>query len=83
MRVVVTINTRFKAGEAAHVLRTSEARLVLTVTDFLDTDYAAALHERADIPSVAGDRRAERTRPARLDLVGRLRWPAATRSIRP
>jgi len=50
--VVVTINTRFKATEAAHVLRTSEARLVLTVTDFLDTDYTAALRERDDIPSV-------------------------------
>jgi acyl-CoA synthetase (AMP-forming)/AMP-acid ligase II len=49
---VVTINTRFKAAEAAHVLRTSEARLVLTVTDFLDTDYTAALRERDDLPSV-------------------------------
>ena len=41
--VVVTVNTRFKGSEAAHVLRTAGARLLLTVTDFLDTDYVALL----------------------------------------
>jgi acyl-CoA synthetase (AMP-forming)/AMP-acid ligase II len=41
--VVVTVNTRFKGAEAAHVIRTSEARLLVTVTDFLDTDYVALL----------------------------------------
>ncbi len=41
--VVVTVNTRFKGQEAAHVLRTADARLLLTVTDFLDTDYVALL----------------------------------------
>jgi acyl-CoA synthetase (AMP-forming)/AMP-acid ligase II len=41
--VVVTVNTRFKGQEAAHVLRTAEARLMVTVTDFLDTDYVALL----------------------------------------
>lgn len=41
--VVVTVNTRFKGQEAAHVMRTAEARLLLTVTDFLDTDYVALL----------------------------------------
>jgi HIP---CoA ligase len=43
--VVVTVNTRFKGGEAAHVLRTAGARLLVTVTDFLDTDYVALLAE--------------------------------------
>jgi acyl-CoA synthetase (AMP-forming)/AMP-acid ligase II len=37
--VVVPLNTRFKGGEAGHVLRASGAKVLLTVTDFLDTDY--------------------------------------------
>jgi acyl-CoA synthetase (AMP-forming)/AMP-acid ligase II len=41
--VVVTVNTRFKGAEAAHVLRTAEARLLFTVNGFLDTDYVALL----------------------------------------
>jgi acyl-CoA synthetase (AMP-forming)/AMP-acid ligase II len=41
--VVVTVNTRFKGHEAAHVLRTAQARVLVTVTDFLDTDYVALL----------------------------------------
>jgi acyl-CoA synthetase (AMP-forming)/AMP-acid ligase II len=41
--VVVTVNTRFKGNEAAHVIRTAEARMLVTVTDFLDTDYVALL----------------------------------------
>jgi len=41
--VVVTVNTRFKGAEGAHVIRTAEARLLVTVTDFLDTDYVAML----------------------------------------
>jgi HIP---CoA ligase len=43
--VVTTVNTRFKGPEAAHVIRTSGARLLVTVTDFLDTDYVALLEE--------------------------------------
>jgi acyl-CoA synthetase (AMP-forming)/AMP-acid ligase II len=41
--VVVPLNTRFKGSEAGHVLRASGARMLLTVTDFLDTDYLALL----------------------------------------
>ena len=41
--VLVTINTRFKGEEAAHVLRTSQASVLLTVTDFLGTDFPALL----------------------------------------
>ncbi|HET6951658.1 MAG TPA: FadD3 family acyl-CoA ligase [Acidimicrobiales bacterium] len=41
--VVVTVNTRFKGAEAAHVIRTAGARLLVTVTDFLGTDYVAVL----------------------------------------
>ena len=43
--VLVPLNTRFRGTEAAHVLRTSGARLLFTVTDFLDTDYVALLDE--------------------------------------
>jgi HIP---CoA ligase len=41
--VVVTVNTRFKGAEAAHVLGTAGVRLLLTVNGFLDTDYVALL----------------------------------------
>ena len=47
--VLTTVNTRFKGQEAAHVIRTAGARLLVTVTDFLDTDYVALL-ERAESP---------------------------------
>ncbi len=43
--VVVTVNTRFKGSEAAHVIETAQARLLVTVTDFLDTDYVALLSQ--------------------------------------
>ena len=49
---VVPLNTRFKGTEAAHVLRTSKARLLFTVTDFLDTDYVALLDGQPDIGCV-------------------------------
>jgi HIP---CoA ligase len=41
--VLVPVNTRFKGAEAAHVLRTAQVRLLLTVTDFLSADYAGML----------------------------------------
>src|SRR5689334_22244516 len=41
--VLVPINTRFKGREAAYVLARSKARILFTVTDFLDTDYVALL----------------------------------------
>ena len=41
--VVITVNTRFKGAEAAHVIGSAGARLLVTVTDFLDTDYVALL----------------------------------------
>ena len=47
--VVVPVNTRWKGREAEYVLRNSDAKMLFTVTDFLDTDYVAALHE-ADVP---------------------------------
>ncbi len=41
--VLVPINTRFKGLEAADVLSRSRARALVTVTDFLGTDYVSML----------------------------------------
>ena len=48
--IVVPINTRFKGREAAYVMEASQARLLFTVTDFLDTDYVALLTD-AGLPA--------------------------------
>ncbi|HVX21141.1 MAG TPA: AMP-binding protein [Acidimicrobiales bacterium] len=52
--VLVPINTRFKGDEAAYILRQAGVRLLLTVTDFLDTDYVALLdgHDVGDLRDV-------------------------------
>jgi acyl-CoA synthetase (AMP-forming)/AMP-acid ligase II len=42
--VLVPVNTRFKGEEAGHVLRKSGAKLLITVSDFLGTDYLAMLN---------------------------------------
>ena len=47
--VLVPLNTRFKSGEAAHVLRTAGAKLLLTVTDFLGADYIGMLAAVPDL----------------------------------
>jgi acyl-CoA synthetase (AMP-forming)/AMP-acid ligase II len=41
--VLVPINTRFKGAEAADILLRSRARALVTVTDFLGTDYVSLL----------------------------------------
>ena len=41
--VLVPINTRFKGGEAGDILIRSRARALVTVADFLGTDYVAML----------------------------------------
>jgi len=41
--VLVPLNTRYKGEEAGHVLRTSGARLLFGVTDFLGVDLVALL----------------------------------------
>jgi acyl-CoA synthetase (AMP-forming)/AMP-acid ligase II len=43
--VLVPVNTRFKATEAGDILRRSRAGVLVTVTDFLGTDYVAMLRE--------------------------------------
>jgi acyl-CoA synthetase (AMP-forming)/AMP-acid ligase II len=53
--VLVPVNTRFKAGEAAHVLRTSRARFLLTVNGFLGGDYESMLLESGEeLPDLHG-----------------------------
>jgi len=41
--VLVPVNTRFKGVEAADILSRSRARVLVTVTDFLGTDYLGML----------------------------------------
>jgi acyl-CoA synthetase (AMP-forming)/AMP-acid ligase II len=48
---LVPVNTRFKGKEAAEILRRSRARVLITVTDFLGTDYVAAIRD-ADLPDL-------------------------------
>jgi HIP---CoA ligase len=43
--VQVPLNTRFRGNEAGHVLRTSQAKLLLTVTNFLDESYVDLLRD--------------------------------------
>ena len=49
--VLVPINTRFRGAEAADILTRSRARVLVTVTDFLGTDYVAMLgNAGVDLP---------------------------------
>src|SRR6476659_8755179 len=41
--VLVPFNTRYRGEEAGHILRTSGARILMTVTDFLDASYVDLL----------------------------------------
>ena len=51
--VLVPINTRFKGAEAADILLRSRAHVLVTVTDFLDTDYVAMLRSTGvDLPNL-------------------------------
>ncbi|MCR9097102.1 MAG: FadD3 family acyl-CoA ligase [bacterium] len=51
--VLVTLNTRFKASEAAYVLEKSGAKLLFTVGDFLGMNYADAIASQ-DLPDLEG-----------------------------
>jgi len=45
---VVPLNTRYRADEAADILRRSQAKLLFTVNGFLGHDYANSLRPVAD-----------------------------------
>lgn len=49
--VLVTLNTRMKAGEAAYVLRNSGAKMLCTMGEFLGTNYAEML-DGQDLPDL-------------------------------
>jgi acyl-CoA synthetase (AMP-forming)/AMP-acid ligase II len=51
--ILVPINTRFKGLEAAAILSRSKARVLVTVTDFLGTDYVSLLRSAdAELPEL-------------------------------
>jgi HIP---CoA ligase len=51
--VLVPVNTRFKGAEAADILLRSRAKVLVTVTDFLDTDYVGMLRGTGiDLPDL-------------------------------
>ena len=52
--VLVPLNTRFKGPEAAYILQKSGAKVLLTVSDFLGTDYVSLLEpERGGLSALA------------------------------
>ena len=50
--VVIPINTRFKGAEARYVLDRGDARLLFTVSDFLDTNYVEMLLAEPPVPAL-------------------------------
>lgn len=46
--VVIPVNTRYRGNEAAYILARAGARMLFTVTDFLDTNYVAMLRSADD-----------------------------------
>jgi acyl-CoA synthetase (AMP-forming)/AMP-acid ligase II len=52
--VIVTLNTRFKGSEAAYILRTSGASILLSVRGFLGFDYPGMLvdHDCGELRSI-------------------------------
>ncbi|MCU1430727.1 MAG: AMP-dependent synthetase and ligase [Actinomycetia bacterium] len=50
--VVVPLNTRFKGNEATYILERADARMLFTVTDFLDTNYVEVLQASPPVPSL-------------------------------
>jgi acyl-CoA synthetase (AMP-forming)/AMP-acid ligase II len=51
--VLVPVNTRFKGAEAAEILGRSRARILVTTTEFLGTDYVGMLRRAArDLPDL-------------------------------
>ena len=50
--VIVPLNTRFKGAEAAYILDRARAKLLFTVTDFLDTDYVDLLRAADPVKSL-------------------------------
>lgn len=56
--VLVPLNTRYKGVEAAYILKRSSARVLITMGEFLGTDYAALLGAAVDPTTDLPDLRA-------------------------
>ena len=50
--VIVPLNTRFKGSEATYIARKAGAKLLFTVTDFLDTNYVELFATGEPVPSM-------------------------------
>ena len=50
--VLVPINTRFKGNEARYVLDRADAKMLFTVSDFLDANYVELLRAEEPVPSL-------------------------------
>src|SRR5712691_6754100 len=50
--VIVPLNTRFKGAEASYILGRARAKVLFTVTDFLETDYTRLLRAADPVPSL-------------------------------
>ena len=82
--VLVPVNTRFKGAEAADILSRSRARVLVTVTDFLGTDYVAMLRDDRRRPARPADhRRGPGPGARRHRAVGRVPGPGDRRRPRP
>lgn len=77
--VLVPLNTRFKGHEAGYVLDKSAAKLLFTVTDFLDTDYVELLCDALGGPS--GGRPVGQLRALERIIVLRGDAPAGAQSF--
>ena len=50
--VLVPLNTRFKGAEAAYIINRARAKVLFSVTDFLDTNYLALVDEAEPTPTI-------------------------------
>ena len=79
--VIVPLNTRFKGNEAAYILDRARAKLLFTVTDFLDTNYVELLRAAEPVASLEQIVVLRGAPAAGTDQLGRL--PRARRARRP
>ncbi len=50
--VIIPLNTRFKGAEAAYIINRARAKVLFSVTDFLDTNYLALVDDAEPVPSI-------------------------------
>jgi acyl-CoA synthetase (AMP-forming)/AMP-acid ligase II len=79
------MNTRFKGGEAAYILRTSGATVLISVRGFLGVDYPAQLagEDVGDLRTMVLLRDEGAADPAPVPVLGRDEFLAAGQSVDP